>query len=164
MTKVTLDTGVLPADDLIRAAEPFDCEFAIVTVTRREVEDTPFEVHLRDFVTVRETAVYGEARWGEAAWASEVSGATLDEILRIISSGGFPRSRSNLSEGEIHQFRDALILEAHIRERRDIFVTDDRRAFVRSGKRDELSAKFGVRIMERGEFLSECWAGTLAAV
>lgn len=66
MMKVTLDTGVLPADDLIRAAEPFGCDFAAVTVTQREVEGTSFEVPLQYCGAVFETAVYGEARWDQA--------------------------------------------------------------------------------------------------
>lgn len=163
MIKITFDTSVLPADDLILAAQRFDCDFAVVTVTAREVEGTRFEVHLEPCAVVHETGVYGEARYGQAVYASHTSAEVLDKILRVISSGAFPQSRADLSDGQVHQFRDALILEAHIREGRDIFVTDDARAFVRHGKREELGASLGVRILKREEFLHDCSAGTLAA-
>ncbi len=39
---MTLDTNVLPAEDLLEAARNLDCEFAVVSVTGREVEGTPF--------------------------------------------------------------------------------------------------------------------------
>jgi hypothetical protein len=164
MTKVTLDTNVLPADDLIQAARPFECEFAVVTVTAREVEGTPYEIHLAPCTTINETSVWGESKWGEAKWGSDVSGDTLDEILRIVSNGSFPRPRTGLSDKQLRQLRDAMILEAHLRERRHIFVTGDTKAYVRHGRREKLAARFGVRIMLRQEFLSACSTGTLAAV
>jgi hypothetical protein len=156
MTKVTLDTNVLPADDLIHAAQPFDCEFAVVTVTAREVEGTRYEIHLTLCTTINETAVWGQSSWGKAMWGSDMSQDALDEILGIVSNGGFPRSRANLSDGQLRQLRDAMILEAHLRERRHIFVTRDRKAFVEGGSRETLAARFGVRIMLAQEFLTEC--------
>jgi len=164
MMKVTLDTGVLPADDLIEAAEPFGCEFVVVSVTAREVADTPYEVRLNDCGEILETAVWGESYWGKSEFGTDQSPDVLDKILRIISNGAFPVSRENLSDGQRHQLRDAMILEAHIRAHRNIFVTDDTKAFVRGGRREELAAKFRVRILVREEFLAECRAGTLEAV
>ena len=153
MIKVTLDTNVLPADDLVEAARELDCDFAVVTVTEREVEGTPFEVHLRPFAVIPESAVYGEARYGAAIYASEISGEALQTLLDILSNGSFPRSRANLSKGERGQLRDALILEAHIRDGRNIFVTNDERAFIRDGRREKIEASFPARIMTQGEFL-----------
>lgn len=164
MIKVTVDTDVLPADDLLQAARGLDCEFAVVSVTKREVEDTRFAVHVRPLGSVHETAVFGEARFGSAVLASQHSDETLGEILRIISAGSFPQWRANLPKGQLHQLRDALILEAHIREQRDIFITGDARAFIRHGKREELRAAFGVRILTRVEFLNACTQNQLTAV
>ena len=164
MIKVTLDTDVLPADDLLQAARGLDCEFAVVSVTEREVEGTRFTAHVGPFGSVHETAVFGEARFGSAVLGSQQSGEMLGEILRIISTGSFPQSRTNLSEGQLHQLRDALILEAHIREQRDIFITGDARAFIRHGKRVELRAAFGVRIFSRVEFLNACTQNQLTAL
>lgn len=156
MIKITLDTDVLPADDLLQAASGLDCEFAVVSVTEREVEGTRFAAHVEPLGSVHETAVFGEAKFGSAVLGSQQSGETLEEILRIISAGSFPQSRDNLSAGQVHQLRDALILEAHLREHRDIFITGDARAFIRHGKREQLRTAFGVRILRRVEFLNAC--------
>lgn len=73
----------------------------------------------------------------------------------------FPRSRDNLSKGRRRQLRDALILGAHIREGRDIFVTNDERAFIRDGRREKLHALFGVHILTHMQFLNACGLGAL---
>lgn len=150
MKRVTLDTNLLPAEELLEAARGRGFQFARVTVTDREVERTQFQVHLVGLGTVAETAVWGESRWGEAVWASEDS--ALEEILQIISNGGFPRSRDSLSAGQRRQLRDAMILEAHVREGRDIFVSNDCRAFIRGSRREQLEARFKTKIMVRVEF------------
>jgi len=152
MKRVTLDTNMLPADDLLEAAQGRGFQFARVTVTDREVEGTQFQVHLVGLGTVAETAVWDESRWDEAVWASEDS--SLEEILQIISNGSFPRSRDSLSAGQRRQLRDAMILEAHIREGRDIFVSNDCRAFIRDGRREQLEANFKTKIMVLEEFES----------
>ena len=66
MTKVTLDTGVLPAEDLVHASQRFNCEFVVVTVTTRELAGTPYEVHLVPYSAIPETAVWSESRWDHA--------------------------------------------------------------------------------------------------
>jgi len=136
----------------------------VASVTEREVEGTRFTVHLNQVGKVLETGVYGEARFGQAVYASEQSAETLEQILRIISNNAFPSSRSKLSEGQMHQFRDALILEAHIRDGRDIFVTGDAKAFIGHGRREELRKALGVRILTRPEFVAACAQNQLAAV
>jgi hypothetical protein len=161
MIKVTLDTSILPAQDLIEAAKPFPCEFATVTVTHREVEGTRFEVHLQGCDSVFEMGLINEGRVGKSVVVSEMSAQRLNDILKIISNGSFPRSRERLSKNQLHQLRDALIMEAHIRSGRDVFVTKDAKAFVDYGKREALAAKFGVRIMSRDEFRRSCSDGTL---
>ena len=79
----------------------------------------------------------------------------LERIIAIISNGSFPKDRNHLTGPQRNQFRDALILYAHVRERRDIFVSDDQRAFIRSDRRKLLETEFGTRIMTRGEFIEE---------
>ena len=156
MIKITLDTDVLAADDLIEAGGGLDCEFAVVSVTRREVDGTSFAVYMEPLGGIHETAVYGQAKFGSSVFGSQRSHKFLEKILRIISSGSFPESRDNLFVGQVHQLRDALILEAHLRKERDIVITGDARAFIRHGKREELYAAFGVRIFTRVEFLNAC--------
>lgn len=148
MTRVTLDTNILPIDDLLSPARAQGFEIARVTVTDREVEGT--QVYLAGLDTVAETAVWGESRWDEAVWASD--NASLEEILKIISNGSFPRFRNDLTDGQRRQLRDAMIFEAHVREARDIFVSNDDRAFVRDGRREQLEAKFNTKIIGRDEF------------
>jgi hypothetical protein len=78
--------------------------------------------------------VWGEPPWGEFLWAgaNEEKMSDLEAILKIISNGSFPKSgkRELLTDGQRNQLRDAIIFEAHVREKREIFVTTDRKAFL----------------------------------
>ena len=150
MTRVTLDTNILPATQLIETARGRDFTFARVTVTDREVEGTPYEVNLEGVGTLLETGVWDESRWGKAVYASEDS--PLAEILGVISNGSFPSDRSNLSKGQRRQLRDAMIFEAHLRERNHIFVTNDQKAFIRCGRREAFETRFDTQILTEQEF------------
>lgn len=151
MKTVTLDTDILEhAEDLLEAGRKQGFQFARITVSDREVQNSSFEVHLKHLDKVNETAVWEESKWDGANWASQES--PHEEILSIISNGSFPKSREQLTSGQRHQLRDAMILEAHVREKRDIFVSNDKRAFFRHGRREKLEAKLGTRIMLLTEF------------
>lgn len=155
MLRVTLDTDVLPADDVLTAAAGRDIAFAAVSVTVRETRGTSFEIKLSDLTTVPETGVFDESEWDGAVFAEDKGpGPDLEELLRIISSGSFPPpgKRDSLTEGQRHQLRDAMILQAHAREGRDIFVSGDTRAFFKHGRREQLSAVARSQIMSRVEF------------
>lgn len=78
-----------------------------------------------------------------------------------MSNGSFPRSGADLSDGHQRQFRDALIFESHVRDDRDVFVTNDERAFIRDGRRQRLETRFNTRIMTSAEFLHACETGGL---
>lgn len=151
LVRVTLDTNALPAETLIRdAGEGFD--FAAVSVTAREVAGTSFEVHLEQLNTIRETGVFDESTWDNAVWAADDD--PLERLLTVISGGSFPNpaSRGSLTPGERRQLRDAMILSAHLRESRQIFVTDDRTAFIDNERREALQAEFSTQIMTVAEF------------
>jgi hypothetical protein len=152
MKRITLDTNVIETDGLVEAAQGQGFELSRITVTDREVEGTQYQVHLAGLGKVAETAVWGESRWDEAVWASGDS--SLEKILQIISNGSFPRTRESLSAGHRRQLRDAMILDAHIRQSRDIFVTNDRKGFIRDGRRQELEATFKTKIMALEVFKS----------
>ncbi len=160
MLRVTLDTNVLPADDLIERTNGCDVEFAIVSVTAREVRDTSFEVSITPLQVVPERVVWDESNWDEGEWALEsastASTLDLENILAIISSGSFPKPdrRYALTEGQKQQLRDAMILEAHIREQRDVFVSNDQHAFMNNERRDKLEKASGTRIMTHREFIN----------
>lgn len=97
--------------------------------------------------------------WDETYWdtpcvyASERDARTYEAILWVISSRGFPKPghRAYLSKGLRNHLRDALILEAHVRHGRHIFVTADRRAFIRHGHREALQAVCRTTIVEPSE-------------
>lgn len=151
--KVSLDTSVMPCDVLIRDAG-LGFEFAIVTVSARELEGSSFQAGLNSVNKLVETAVYGESRWDECAWGADDD--PLERILEIVGNGSFPKppQRDQLSRGQRRQLRDAMILSAHIREKRDVFVTNDRRAFVEHGRKAKLEAEFRIQIMTSEEFLA----------
>jgi hypothetical protein len=85
---------------------------------------------------------------------------TFERLLRIVSNGSFParERRSTLSPGERRQLRDAMILSTHIREGRDIFVTNDAKGFIQGGRRELLETEFGIRVMTTLEFFNLCQA------
>lgn len=121
---------------------------------------------------IRETLVLDESRLGDAVLGAEDSADLMENILKVIAGGSFPRTgdRAHLSDGQRRQLRDAMILEAHTRHRRDIFVTKDERGFIRSGRRDDLQRLCSTRIMTPDEFFDFCRpdiakeAGTSGAV
>lgn len=149
--RVTLDTNILPAEALITQAGA-GFEFAVVSVTTRELASSPFAIHLTPLGQIPEVGVFGDSTWGEFVWAGE--GSKLESILDALSNGGFPAptARTQLTNGQRRLMRDAMILEAHLRESRDLFVTNDKKAFVNGGRRELLRATFGARIMTEGEF------------
>jgi hypothetical protein len=134
--KVTLDTGVFDAPQLARvegAATGLPIEFAHVSVTARELEAATRTAVSKD--QIPEIGVYGESRYGMAIYAADEDASNLELILMLISGGGFPKQgrRESLTEGHLHMLRDAMILEAHVREGHDIFVTRDTRAYMGRG-------------------------------
>jgi hypothetical protein len=51
--------------------------------------------------------------------------------------------------------RDAIILQTHITDKRDIFITDDKRGFIKGGLRQTLESRFNTRIVTREEFIKD---------
>lgn len=147
-------------------------------MTDRETEGTTFST---SDAAVFETAVYGESRYGRARYARAVpetmvidespldgsvlgapdSPATLHAILTVVSNHAFPRQRVEMTKGQRRQLRDAMALEAHARDRRDVFVSEDVTAFVRHGRRDKLERLCQTRILTVDEFCAS--VATLAA-
>jgi hypothetical protein len=108
---------------------------------------------------IAETAFVGESSVGDApVVASEQTVNLLERLLEIIGDGSFPKrgERDHLTAAERRQLRDAMILEAHTRNDRDIFVTKDARGFIRYGRRAKLQRLCSTRIMTPDEFLAFC--------
>ena len=150
--KVTLDTNILPADDLIASVLPGLFEFSIVSVTDREMGGSATQVNISN---IPETMVWDESRFDEAVWDDSESASCLELCLKIISSGSFPPlgKRDKLTRGARRQFRDAIIFCAHVREHRAIFVTNDISGFIKGDRRIKLEKAFHTVIMTRDEFL-----------
>lgn len=155
MPSVTLDTNVLPAGQL-RLLEARGFSFAVVSVTERELGNTPFRADLSHMDALPETAVWDEGPYGMGTYGAPEDDHRLERILQVITNGSFPRNRSDLTLNERRQLRDAIIFHAHVREGRDIFVSNDARAFIDHGRRGLLESEFATRIMTRDEFLLYC--------
>lgn len=177
MVKITFDTNVLPIEDLDSLVRDKPVELSIVSVTSRELEKHRLAVELKKLNEVTETAVWDESKWGQAKWGpviyetavvgesrlgesvvgSDKEVDVFEKLLEIISSSSFPKpgKRSNLSNGERRQLRDAMILTAHIREGRDIFVTEDIKGFIGRNNeiKDKIETLFKTKIMRKQEFL-----------
>ena len=106
---------------------------------------------------VMETAVFGESPFGISVLGSEEDGEYFESVLQIISNGSFPKPghRDHLTDGQKRQLRDAIIVCAHTRDKREIFVSDDRKAFIDDGRRKALEALLKTRILSRKEFLDQ---------
>jgi hypothetical protein len=175
MLRITLDTNVVdPAGlSLIEAAcAGRDVEVAYTTVTDREQEGTSLA---QGQATVLETGVWDESRWDSAVWGGNTiletlvldqsrlgravlggddAPALLEAILEIIGNGQFPPpgERGELGRTQRKRFRDAMIFQAHCREGRDVFVTNDENDFIRRGKRQRLEALCSTKILTVKEF------------
>jgi hypothetical protein len=150
--KITFDTNVLPVDDILVICSEKHWEFAVVTVTENELDGTDIRAKLEPLGLVYETGVFVESRFGKAKFGSDTTQRDMNEILSIISGGSFPNKCENLTPGQKRQLRDSMIFHAHIRDKRDIFVTNDSRGFINNGRREKLNERFGSRIMTRDEF------------
>jgi hypothetical protein len=181
---LTLDTNMLDDERIerLRAAIDVPHEFAIVTVSGRERgQSSTFQVTV---AVVPEPFVWGESRWGEGVWGGPIpelfvigeaplgSAMLADGIhvdvfesaLRIIGGGSFPApgKRDNMSPGHVHQLRDAMIYEAHVRQRRHVLVTLDAKGFIRDGRRERLERLGATRILSPDELLDLANADGLA--
>lgn len=80
--------------------------------------------------------VYNHGKWGEFVWGGKDT--TYDDVRQIIG-------RDNI--------KDAMHLEAHIRNKHDYFVTEDRDFL---DKREELETKFNIKIVTPQELEKIC--------
>lgn len=172
MFRVTLDTNTIDRRGQLDAAcAGLNVELAYTTVTDRETEGTSratfggsvTETGVHDESRYDSGAVYaadpvhessalGEWRLGEAGLGGDESQPMLEKILRVIGGGSFPSRRDALTRGERRQLRDAMILEAHHRDRRDVLVSEDAKAFINDGRRELLETLCVTRIMRVDEF------------
>jgi hypothetical protein len=104
--------------------------------------------------------VLDESSLGMARLGANSDADRYEWLLKLLSGGGFPKpgERDNLAEGQKHLQRDAMILSAHAREGRDIFVSNDTKAIGRPGRdlRRKLQEEFGIRAMTLDESKEHC--------
>ena len=156
MLKITLDTNTVNYA-IIEANCSLSCEFKITPITDRELEaiDKRFP---KTVGRIPETLVLDESFLDQADLGSKSDSETFEEALMIISNNSFPKlgQRQNLSKGQLNQLRDAMILSAHARKGRDVFVTNDERGFIKHGRRERFEKLFNTKIMTPSEFLKFC--------
>lgn len=167
---VTIDTNQLDDHRIrrLRALLYLPHELAFVTVTGRERGEVRWNIG-----SIPESLVWGESRWGEAVWGRPIPEAwvlgesplgaavlggedhvdVLETALVVITDGSFPHSgkRDALTGGQLRQLRDAMIFEAHVRERRHLLVTEDAKGFISRGRRAKLEALGRTRILTPDE-------------
>jgi hypothetical protein len=148
----TIDTNVLPADDLIQLAKQKGINVKVVSATHTEM--SPGDPRLSDLEAIPETGVFGQSQFGICVFGGGEESSYFESVLQIITNGSFPKpgQRDQLNDAQRNQLRDAMILCSHARERRDIFVTDDRKGFIKHGRRDSLERILQTCIMTREEF------------
>jgi hypothetical protein len=171
--QITIDTNLLDPDKLEalrQAAHDLEVDMKSVTVSVRERGSDVLPE------PITEPAVWGESRWDSAKWTTSET-LVLDEstvdtgvlaslegqtrfeaILAIISNGSFPppSDRESLFPGQRRQLRDAMILEAHARDGRHVFISHDAKGFIDGGRREQLEALCATRILRSDEFAAYC--------
>ena len=150
---VTLDTSAVEPHVVDHAAF-LGFGVQVVTVTTREVAKTSFGVRLERTRRVPELAHWDESNWDEAVWSEPNLNEVVEAALEIISNGSFPTNRAALTAGQKHQLRDAMILEGHVRSGADLFVTGDKKVYIKHGRKEALQERLGVRILLVPEFLA----------
>jgi hypothetical protein len=155
--RATIDTNVIDNDPLLALTQKEGWDVRVISVTNRETEEWSYTGHSSRFESVQEIGVWGESRWGEGTWTGKDSADCFETALKIIGAGSFPSrtKRDHLSAGQRRQLRDAMIFCTHVRDARDLFVTDDRKAFIDGGRREAFESTFGTRILTSAECLSE---------
>jgi hypothetical protein len=163
LLRVTLDTNVLDQRTLpaIEAAvQDLPVELAAVTVSDREQRSFT-RSRAAPAALVHETGMWDESGWDTSVWGSPQDGEVFRDVLAVMSSNNralSTKSPDAMSDGERRLFRDALIFQAHVRDRRGILMTNDLRGFI--GKdgtiRATLEARYATRIMTPDEFRAHC--------
>lgn len=156
MPKATIDTGSLPVAGYIGLARQKGFVLAIISTTDREAAGRGELPDGDEVLRVPEPGVWGEGKWhGFGYWASPEDGECLEAVLTIIGNGSFPPqgSRGNLTLGQRHQLRDAMIFTSHVHFGHEVFVTEDRKGFINGGRREALQARFSTKIMTTNEFI-----------
>jgi hypothetical protein len=158
MPTVTLDTNLVDDEQLLAAAQVAGFEVAHTTVTDRELSRSGVTAAGDRKAGIIETGVVGESIVGMFVVGSRGDQTLFDDLLEIISDGSFPRgeNRKQLSRGQKRQVRDAMIFSAHVRDKREMFITNDQKGFILNGRRERLEQRFGTRIYTATEFLDVC--------
>lgn len=163
MATVTLDTNLVDDQQLLDAACAAGFQVAHTTVTDRELSGSGVTAVDGRRAALYETGVVGESIVGLFVVGSKGEAINFEQLIEIISNGSFPRGekRKALTEGQRRQVRDAMIFCTHVREKRDIFVTNDRKGFINDGRRELLEQRFATKIHTPEEFLLICDANRL---
>ncbi len=164
MLKITLDTNTIRPEHVSPAIKKLrgGVDVATTTTVAREIGSV-YDPWLHQLQIVPELWVMGESPMGVAALArGEAERELFEALLTAITNGSFPprESRSTLTQGQRNQLRDAMIFCTHVREGRDIFVTNDVKAFGSEGsvQRQRVSAAVApqTKIMTLAEFERYC--------
>jgi hypothetical protein len=156
---ITLDTNTFPLERALSALRGRRVDVATTTVTTRELAGSDWHSESLTLRQLAETWVLGESPLGTAVLGSEEQAAFFENALRVLTNGSFPRrgQRGALTASQRRQMRDAMAFCTHVREGRDIFVTNDKKAFGINGsdQRQRVEA-LGARVMTLVEFEEFC--------
>ena len=172
---VTVDTNIVNVDgkQKIRLAiAGLDIDIAETTISNRE------QGKIASKESLKEVAVWGESQWGNAKFSGPLpepltigesqiglsrisdSGDLFEKLLTVMWSGSFPKpgEREDLDDKQKNKLRDSLMLTTHVNVARNIFVSNDLRAFGQdeSDKRKQLESLCSTRIMSLKQFVDYC--------
>lgn len=161
--RITLDTNTFPLEQALLVLGDILADIAVTTVTSRELQGSDWHVESLKLPQLPETWVMGESPLGTAVLGGDAGAECFERALVAITSGSFPKKgqRNNLTPSQRRQMRDAMIFCTHLREQRDIFVTDDKTAFGVEGsaQRDRMTALGRTKVMTLSEFEAFCRGG-----
>ena len=162
---ITVDTNIFNQNDygrLLDAIGEQDIAIQKITVTDRELQSRANgEDEDLGSAAFPEVFILNESMLNGAVLGDIASEELFEDILRITTSGNFPKKgkRSELSDNERRRLRDAMIIEAHVRSEADVLVTNDKKSIGKtngSTLRTALQDLCGTNFMTLQEFVDYC--------
>lgn len=144
--------GHVVARSIMRYDELGVCEVRVVSRVSADIPDDPLRSKfewssLGHRERIPSIGQFGLSRWDEDFWASEEDSSQFDALLGCV----FPHAKKT-DKNWMHHIKDVGHLLGHLRSKRDIFVTNEKRM---TGKAEELERRFSLEVRSATDTLRE---------
>lgn len=147
MLSLTIDTNLINVHQRIpsmNTLERWQKEGKVKLVgTERLKDETSSDPRARNKVNampnVSEPGMWNVSRWGRANWSNKTNGPSFNELAGVL----FPHQK-NLSSLSENDTNDVMHLMAHAHNNCDFFLTENKKHFIKGGRKNLLKDKFGI--------------------